>query len=178
MSHEPHAEELVEIREAELDGGSSHDEVHGDDRTTLVNPTSLEIQEAQTAWWDANKRWFLWVLIGVPVGASVLGLVLALIGVTVWLWSTPVAGLSLDEVRASAEVVDVLGEPIEAGWFIQGSVDESAGVAELRYVVNGSKAEGGVRVKAELIDGDWVVTGLDIGVGEEVVVVKELPEEE
>ncbi|MEQ9460950.1 MAG: cytochrome c oxidase assembly factor Coa1 family protein [Phycisphaeraceae bacterium] len=137
----------------------------------MSEPSVLEIRSAQQAWWDQNKRWFLSVLIGVPVLVTVVGFSVGLMYAGRVLWGSEVAVVSLEMVKGSAEVVDLLGEPIEAGWFIQGTVDEAAGLAEMRYVVRGPKADGGVRVKGEVVDGVWVVTGLDVGVGEGVVVV-------
>lgn len=137
-----------------------------------VRPEDAMVRVAQDAWWDQNKHWFRWVLLGVPVLMTVLGFSIGVGWVLVRLWGHEVTALSLERVRGSAEVVALLGEPIEPGWLIQGSADEDAGVAEVRYVVKGPDGDGGVRVRAELVEGVWVVTGLDVGVGEEVVVLE------
>ncbi|WP_236254449.1 cytochrome c oxidase assembly factor Coa1 family protein [Mucisphaera calidilacus] len=135
-------------------------------------PSDLMVKVAQDAWWDQNKHWFRWVLVGVPLLMTVLGLTIGVVWMVLSLWGSEVTALSLERVRGSSEVVSLLGEPIEAGWLIQGSVDEGAGVAELRYVVVGPKGDGGVRVRAELVEGVWVVTRLDVGAGEAVVVLE------
>ncbi len=137
-----------------------------------MEPSDLAVKAAQQAWWDQNKRWFIPVLVGVPLLATVLGLVIGVLYAGRALWEAEVTAMSLERVRASAEVVDLVGEPIETGWLIQGSVDEAAGVAELRYVIEGPKGDAGVRVKGALVDGTWVVTGLDVGAGERVVVLE------
>ncbi|MEQ9454400.1 MAG: cytochrome c oxidase assembly factor Coa1 family protein [Phycisphaeraceae bacterium] len=137
----------------------------------MSEPSVLEVRLAQQVWWERNKRWFLSVLIGVPVLVTVVGFSVGLMYAGRVLWGSEVAVASLEMVKGSAEVVDLLGEPVEAGWFIQGTVDEAVGLAEMRYVVRGPKADGGVRVKGEVVDGVWVVTGLDVGVDANIIVI-------
>ncbi len=64
----------------------------------------------------------------------------------------------LERVRASTAVVERLGEPIETGWMVQGSISVSPGSGEADYSVplNGPEGAGRVFVVAERRGGEWV----------------------
>jgi Cytochrome oxidase complex assembly protein 1 len=60
-------------------------------------------------------------------------------------------------VQASPEVREVLGEPIDPGWWVSGSMEVSgpSGSASLSFPVSGPKGEAVVFVEAEKRVGEW-----------------------
>jgi hypothetical protein len=60
-------------------------------------------------------------------------------------------------VQASPEVREVLGEPIEPGWWVSGSMQVSgpSGSASLSFPVSGPQGEAEVFVEAEKRVGEW-----------------------
>ncbi|MGH8444642.1 MAG: cytochrome c oxidase assembly factor Coa1 family protein, partial [Solimonas sp.] len=66
---------------------------------------------------------------------------------------------SLSQIRANEEVKAALGEPIEAGYFVTGSINTNGpdGQAALQYSLKGSKAEGEAYVYASKHAGRWIL---------------------
>jgi len=64
---------------------------------------------------------------------------------------------ALDRVRASAEVREVLGTPIEDGIFVTGNINISgpSGRAELSFPVRGPRGKATVYVAASKTLGEW-----------------------
>ncbi len=85
--------------------------------------------------------------------------------------------LSLAAIRGHAEARAALGEPIEAGLFVTGSVETSGpdGRAALQYSVKGSRAEGEASAYAVKRAGEWrlrqVVVAVPAG-GRRIAVVR------
>jgi len=69
---------------------------------------------------------------------------------------------ALARVRASQQVAEALGTPIEAGWFVTGSIkyDQTIGRAELSMPLSGPKAKGTLRFKADKINRAWTFSRL------------------
>lgn len=79
--------------------------------------------------------------------------------------STDVYADSLKKAQNSAEVQAALGQPIEAGWMMQGSVnvDNGAGNADFSIPLSGPKGEGTLIVKAERAPGSaWQYKALEV----------------
>lgn len=57
---------------------------------------------------------------------------------------------SFVSISQNTEVIEVVGEPIKAGYFVMGSIQTSGanGAASLQYSISGPKGEGDVYVKA------------------------------
>lgn len=70
---------------------------------------------------------------------------------------------TLDWARAQAPLRDRLGEPIEAGWLIQGSVriENATGSASLRVPLEGPRGKGILQLEAELVGNLWRFRDLD-----------------
>ena len=81
--------------------------------------------------------------------------------------SAPFA-LALERVRADAELRQLLGTPIGAGWLTLGSVDDDRGYAEFTMRVEGPRGKAGLRVIAEKAGAEggepWELVFLDAGV--------------
>lgn len=78
---------------------------------------------------------------------------------------------ALQEVRTNEQAVALLGEPIEAGWWILGSIETSndSGNADFEFPVNGSRENGRLHVVAYRDSGQWTITRLELTVQDEVI---------
>ncbi len=77
--------------------------------------------------------------------------------------------LSLKEIRANTEVQEALGQPIEPGFFVGGSVSVEAGgtgEAELQYSLSGSLEKGKAYVAADRFASTWKLGKVAVVVGE------------
>jgi len=57
---------------------------------------------------------------------------------------------SMAAISQNSEVIEIVGEPIESGYFVMGSIQTSgaAGEASLQYSISGPKGEADVYVQA------------------------------
>ena len=78
-------------------------------------------------------------------------------GVMGILKSSPPYQVGLERAKTNPEVKEALGEPIDAGLFVTGSVDldNDNGHADLNYPISGPKGTGNVRVKGTKNNGVW-----------------------
>ncbi|OCQ54144.1 Cytochrome oxidase complex assembly protein 1 [Photorhabdus australis subsp. thailandensis] len=60
---------------------------------------------------------------------------------------------ALSLAQSNSVVKSILGQPIEAGWFISGSISNSD--AELEIPIKGNKSSGTIYVEAEKHSGHW-----------------------
>lgn len=106
------------------------------------------------------QRW------GVAVLILVLCILPALSGSLLALKTAEPYTASLRSIQASPDARAVLGEAIEAGWMVKGSLRENnmAGEAVLFYEVAGDKAKGDAQVRAFKLDGVWVMRTLVVNV--------------
>jgi len=120
----------------------------------------------QRGWWSRNWKWV------VPTGC--LGLLLScgclgalLFGVTYQaLRGTGVFVEALTLAKQSPEVRQALGEPIEAGLMLQGSIEshDEQGSANFSVPLNGAKARGTLYVEAYKNGDRWSFTTLQVEV--------------
>ena len=117
-------------------------------------------------WWERNWKW------AAPGGCLALLLLAAVAigglfyGVMSLMRNSDAYRLALGEVRRSPEAVAALGEPIEEGWFVSGSINTNndSGAAAISFPVQGPKTSGTVHVRATRAGGVWKLThlGLDV----------------
>lgn len=71
---------------------------------------------------------------------------------------------ALDRVRASPAAVAELGEPIDGGWWINGSlqISNDEGSAEITVPVEGPSGSGELYIEAELKGGEWTYERLQL----------------
>ncbi len=64
---------------------------------------------------------------------------------------------AMQMVNTDSAAIEVLGEPIEAGWLMSGSIETSgsSGTASFSIPVSGSKGEGTLYVEAQRTGGRW-----------------------
>ncbi|MGB7536977.1 MAG: cytochrome c oxidase assembly factor 1 family protein [Anaerolineales bacterium] len=76
--------------------------------------------------------------------------------------SSPAYQDALVVVQEEPRAQQLLGTPIQSGWFVSGEISEtpSTGTAELSFPVSGPKGSGTVYVSAKKVEGGWVITRL------------------
>jgi hypothetical protein len=112
---------------------------------------------ASKSWLDRNWKWAL------PTGClAVVLAVLVFVGVVVLVATTAMKHAdafteAVARAKANAAVTAVLGEPIEVGWLVSGSVDvqNASGNAELSIPLSGPKGRGTLHVQATKSGGRW-----------------------
>jgi hypothetical protein len=108
----------------------------------------------------------------VPVGC--LGLLVVFAGFIALLGGVLMGGMkstdayreALARAQASPEVREALGEPVKAGWFVQGNVNVSgpSGNADLSVPLSGPKGKGTLYITAKKQAGKWEYEVLEVAV--------------
>ncbi|PPJ42894.1 MULTISPECIES: cytochrome c oxidase assembly factor Coa1 family protein [unclassified Pseudoxanthomonas] len=126
-----------------------------------------------STWLGRNWKWC------VPVVAALLLALFAtfILGIVALVFgaiksSTPYQH-AIERAQSDPAVVAALGEPIQAGWFVQGNIGTSGsgGEADLAIPLDGSRADGTLYVVAEKRAGEWRYETLAVNVdgGERIV---------
>ena len=118
---------------------------------------------------ESNRpAWVKWVGLGcvglfVVVGLAVWGFVNLIMGS---LKQSDAYKEALSKVQSSPAAIAALGEPIEAGFFLSGSVEVSgpSGEAELAIPVEGPQGEGTLYLEATKRAGRWEYALLELAV--------------
>lgn len=121
-------------------------------------------QPPQRSWWSRNWKWF------VPIGCLVplLGcgglITLILVSVLGAIKSSEVYADALAKAKAHEEVKALLGEPIEAGFWVIGNLEVSgqAGSADLKIPLTGPKGSATLNVVAMKAAGRWQYSVLEV----------------
>jgi Cytochrome oxidase complex assembly protein 1 len=121
-------------------------------------------QPPRPSWWSRNWKWALPVGCVTPVvlcGGLVGGILLIVFGA---IRSSDVFTESLSYAKASPNVRAALGEPIEAAYFVSGSISVhgESGNAELEIPISGPKGSATIHVVAKKVDGKWVYSKLEV----------------
>ncbi|HEU0175357.1 MAG TPA: cytochrome c oxidase assembly factor Coa1 family protein [Blastocatellia bacterium] len=115
-------------------------------------------------WFGRNWKWF------VPTGClSIVIMIVAVAAAGLYfvigtIKSSDVYQEALAKARSNTVVVRELGEPIEAGWRISGTINVSndSGNADVRIPVSGPKKSGAVYAKAIKMQGKWDFSALEV----------------
>ncbi len=101
------------------------------------------------------------------IGLTLVVLIVVFVGGILWLverslGDSQACTMAMEKARADARVTDVLGTPIERGWFVGGKINVSTGVghAQLTIPVHGPRAKGQLLVIADERLGPWKITSL------------------
>jgi hypothetical protein len=116
----------------------------------------MEPIEQQT-WWGRNWKWL------VPVGClgslaiavlTCAGIVGVILGSMKSSWA---CSQGMDLARHNKNVVEQLGEPIETGWLVSGSINVSgtSGNADFAVPLHGPQNSGTLYVVAHKLAGQW-----------------------
>lgn len=117
----------------------------------------METAPQQQNWWQKNWKW---ALPGGCIGCFGLILVFVL-GISALVFSvlksTDVYEESLQRAQTSPQVIEALGEPVEAGWLVSGAVNVTgpSGDANLSIPLSGPKGTGTLFLIAEKRAGAW-----------------------
>jgi cytochrome oxidase complex assembly protein 1 len=115
-------------------------------------------------WFGRNWKWFI------PAGClSIVAAAGAVVAAGVYfvfgaIKSSDVYQQALTRVRSNPAVVRELGEPIEPGWLISGSINVSndSGNADVRIPVSGPKKSGAVYATAIKKQDKWDFSALEV----------------
>jgi hypothetical protein len=117
-------------------------------------------------WLDRNWKWFVPLLL-----AMSLLLVLLFIGAIAYIGlqlvkSSDVYQIALNQIQASEQALQILGEPIEAGWYVIGKINitNDRGEAQLQIPVSGPRNEGTIFLDATKKEGKWLFETLVLNI--------------
>lgn len=122
------------------------------------------MNDARPNWWSRNWKWV------VPCGClAIVALAAAGAGGFVWFLKTVMTSsdaykLAIERAVDHPAVIEALGEPVEPGWFVGGSVQVTGptGSADLSIPVRGPKAKGTLYAVAEKSAGEWRFERLEL----------------
>jgi hypothetical protein len=117
---------------------------------------------------EKRPAWVKWVVLGC-VGLIVVGLCAAAGIVALVMGSLKQSDAykeALDKVRGDGAAVEALGEPIEPGFFLSGTVNVSgpSGDAVLSIPLQGPKGKGTLYLEATKSAGRWTYSLLELAV--------------
>ena len=113
--------------------------------------------------WIWRKRW--WLVSGfILVVFLFVGSILLVVAAAMKSGDAYKAGLA--QAQANKEVVEAMGEPVEPGFFVGGSVNVSgpSGNADLAIPLSGPRGKGTLYLTAEKSAGQWVMKVLEVEV--------------
>jgi hypothetical protein len=116
-----------------------------------------ERKKPSVTWWERNCGWFVpTVALGAILffAAAVLAFIIFIVGL---LKNSEPGKEALVRLRTIPAVTAALGEPIQEGFFVAGSIqtDGSAGAAALQIPVSGPRGKGTLDVEARKRLGVW-----------------------
>lgn len=114
--------------------------------------------------WFPKRKKFLIPLV-LLLSAIIFGLAIGLVVAFTSNKQTEPYKLTMRTLQDSPQVRQHVGVPFEAGWAVLGNVKADDGTADLMFKITGPVGEGAVRSHAELVDGQWVIEHLDLGIG-------------
>lgn len=113
--------------------------------------------QTQRTWLQRNTKWIVLtaVLLGLLMLVGFVGGILAIVSAS--MQSSDVFKTSMQRAQASPAVIAALGEPVEPGFFVSGSisVENRTGEADLSIPVSGPRGEATIDVVAHKRDGAW-----------------------
>ena len=125
--------------------------------TFQTGPTLVSSSPPQRGWWSRNWKWLvptLVLLFFLVIAAGVFGLVALVFGS---MKASDPYKYAFDQAQHSPAVIQRLGQPIEGGMFVSGSIDvnPAGGHADLAIPISGPKGKATVYVTGEKHAGRW-----------------------
>lgn len=120
------------------------------------------------------RRWLWFGLLGLAAVAALAVAVFYLATVRPDRRSAPYQQ-AMERLQANASAARLLGEPVEAGWWVRGSVQPDS--ARLAVPVSGSERSGVLQVEADKAGGSWTFSRLELAVYDNSVRLSLLEEE-
>ena len=126
------------------------------------------MEEPKKSWLSRNWKWVVPLGCLIPIIAIGGFISVIFLGVSSLMRSSVPYQQGLEEATTDPEVVEQLGEPIEAGWFTQGSIstNNASGEADLAVPLNGPEGEGTLYIVAEKQAGQWQYQRLEVAVSD------------
>lgn len=120
----------------------------------------------QPGWWQRNWKWCVPVLATLLLAlfaAFAFGIVALVFGA---IRSSGPYQHAVTRAQSDPAVIAALGEPIHAGWFVQGNINlnGASGKADLAIPLDGARTDGTLYVVAEKRAGEWRYETLAINV--------------
>src|SRR5205809_2064664 len=118
------------------------------------------------SWWQRNWKWV--VPVGIVGGLTVLACFVGLIFLFVFsiFRGSDAYTDAIAQARSSSAVVHELGEPIQPGWWVSGSINVTgpSGTADFETSLRGPIGRGTLYVTAEKRAGRWQYKVLEVAV--------------
>ncbi len=124
----------------------------------------MRSSQLSSSWFSRNWKW------AVPLGcltglalfiASIAALVLFVFGLVA---RSDVYQYALEHARSSPSVVEAMGEPVEPGWYVSGTINVTgaSGNADIAIPISGPKGAGTLYVSARKLAGVWIYDVLEV----------------
>jgi len=128
----------------------------------------MEQSPPQRSWWSRNWKWALPVGCLLPLvlcgGGAVVFFGLIYGVVTGAIRSSDAYQEGMSRARSNPEVVAALGEPIESGWLISGSINVNgpSGNADVSIPISGPKGSGTLSIVGTRSAGRWQYSTMEV----------------
>ncbi len=118
-----------------------------------------------------KSGWQKYLLVLIPVGLFLCGIMVCVAfvfsivyGVFGLIRSSEVYQQALTEAQADAKVTEALGEPIEPGWWVSGSIETTgpSGRADISFPISGPENSGTIYAVATKSAGKWQFSLLQV----------------
>lgn len=117
----------------------------------------------RTTWWDRNWKWFVLTTATVLLLGFCAVVALVLAGVSGMMKSSQAYQVAVETARRDPRLVAALGQPIETGWMVTGSiqVNDDSGQAALSFPLSGPRGKAKVQLEASKSGGQWTFSTLN-----------------
>jgi len=124
-------------------------------------------QRSKPTWWGRNWKWVVPVGCLAPLLVCCGGVLLLVVFVFGAIRSSEPYTEALARAKANPEVKAALGEPIEAGYWVNGSIEVSgpSGKAKIAIPISGPKKSATLYVEGTKTAGKWEYSTLDVAPG-------------
>lgn len=125
----------------------------------------VQMPRAEQGWFSRN---WIWVIAVGALGFLGAGVIVFVVGIFIFvngsLKSSPVYKEALLKAQAHPRVIRELGQALEAGWNVNGSltIENSSGEANLEIPVQGARGKGMIYVEARKTAGQWKYSVLQV----------------
>ena len=113
----------------------------------------VEASKTDKSWLAKNWKWLVLVLATGCIAFAV-GLVVMIFGL---IKNTTPYKVAVQEAETDQRIIELIGEPIEPGWWVSGSTETSGGKgsADLMIPVSGPNGKMTIYVEAKKTAGEW-----------------------
>lgn len=129
------------------------------------------------SWWHRNWKWVVPLSCCSAVGLFLGGIALIVAAAFGAMRSSGACEEAVARAESSPAVVQVLGAPLEVGWFVTGTLDPGRS-AEITIPVTGPRGKARIDVVASKVTGTWAFSTLTVrlkATGERISLVKQGP---